>query len=108
MQFLVRNSVIANGHAHPEQSWSVKQLAETVALSPSRFAARFSTSLGERPMAYVNRWRMNIACRQFTPTQAGIETIAANVGYEGAAAFSRAFKKHTNISPAAWRKRQLP
>ena len=59
-------------------------------------------------MAYVTRWRMNIACRQFITMQVEIEIIAANVSDEGAASFSRAFKKHSNVSPAAWRKRELP
>ncbi len=51
---------------------------------------------------------MNIACRQFITMQVEIEIIAANVSDEGAASFSRAFKKHSNVSPAAWRKRELP
>ena len=42
-------------HTHPGHYWSVKHLAESVAMSPSRFAARFAETLGEPPMAYVTR-----------------------------------------------------
>lgn len=99
---------IAAIHARPGEDWSVPRLAAQVTMSPSRFAARFSQALGESPMAYVSQWRINIACRQLTSTRLGVEQIAANVGYENLAAFSRAFKKRVGESPAAWRAREQP
>jgi AraC-like DNA-binding protein len=77
-----------------------------VAMSPSRFAARFAESLGDSPMAYVTNWRMNVACRQLVTSRQGIDQIAASVGYESQAAFNRAFKKHVGLPPAAWRTRE--
>ncbi len=97
---------IAAIHSRPGKDWSVQRLADDVAMSPSRFAARFSESLGDSPMAYVTKWRMNVACRQLVTTRQSIDQIAANVGYESQAAFSRAFKKHVCVSPAAWRASQ--
>lgn len=94
---------IAMIHAQPGESWSVGRLAQGVAMSPSRFAARFSAALGDSPMAYVAKWRMNVASRLLNGTQQGIDQIAADVGYESLAAFNRAFKKHTGMPPAAWR-----
>lgn len=41
------------------------------------------------PIAYLARWRMQ---------------LAAQVGYDSEAAFSRAFKAAVGLSPAAWRK----
>ncbi|MDH5257393.1 MAG: AraC family transcriptional regulator [Gammaproteobacteria bacterium] len=35
-----------------------------------------------------------------------MDKIATDVGYESPAAFSRVFKKHMGISPAAWRTRE--
>jgi len=97
---------IAAFHLRPGEDWSVGRLADAVAMSPSRFAARFSESLGESPMTYVTKWRMNVACRQLTTTQRRVDQIAADVGYESHAAFSRAFKKYVGTSPAAWRTRE--
>lgn len=94
-------------HAHPGDVWSVNRLADGVAMSPSRFAARFTTALGDSPMAYVTKWRMNIAGRLLGESQQRIEEIATSVGYENVAAFSRTFKRHLGISPAVWRSRQL-
>lgn len=97
---------IALFHKQPGTAWSVQQLANEVAMSPSRFAARFAASLGDSPMAYISKWRMNLACHALINTQQRVEQIASDVGYENQAAFSRAFKKHIGVSPAVWRTRQ--
>jgi len=94
---------IAAIHERPGESWSVKKLADDVAISPSRFAARFAEALGDSPMAYVAKWRMNVACGQLATTRQSIDQVASSVGYESQAAFSRAFKKYVGISPAVWR-----
>lgn len=90
-------------HSNPSSDWTVSRLAQQVAMSPSRFAARFASALGDSPMAYVTKWRMNIAGRMLNETQQGIGEIAAHLGYENVAAFSRAFKRHLGVPPAAWR-----
>ena len=90
-------------HQQPGHHWSVKGLAEIVAMSPSRFAARFAQTLGESPMAYVTRWRMYIASRMLENLKNPVEHIANTVGYESLAAFSRAFKRHAGLPPATWR-----
>jgi len=94
---------IALIHANPGDTWTVQRLAECMSLSPSRFAARFVAAIGDSPMAYVTKWRMNVASRLLTQTQQGIQEIATTVGYESLAAFNRAFKKHLGLPPAAWR-----
>jgi AraC-like DNA-binding protein len=90
-------------HLNPAEEWSIPLLAGKVAMSPSRFAARFSESLGESPMAYVAKWRMNVACRKLSASRIGVDQVAADVGYESVAAFNRAFKKLVGLPPAAWR-----
>jgi AraC-like DNA-binding protein len=97
---------IAAIHASPGDDWSVSRLASQVAMSPSRFAARFSESLGASPMVYVTRWRMNVACRKLVASRLAVDQIAADVGYESPAAFNRAFKKLVGLPPAAWRARE--
>jgi AraC-like DNA-binding protein len=81
----------------------VPRLAAVVCMSPSRFAARFTAAVGDSPMVYVTKWRMNAACRLLKASQISIDKVAADTGYESQAAFSRAFKKHVGVSPVTWR-----
>lgn len=108
--FAIKDPVVGRAiamiHSHPGEDWSVKRLAQGVAMSPSRFAARFSAALGDSPMAYVTKWRMNVAGRLLDESRQGISEIAADIGYENVAAFTRTFKRHVGIPPAAWRVRQ--
>lgn len=86
--------------AHP---WTTEELARAVGLSRSAFAARFTTLLGEAPMGYLARWRMQIAADRLRQGQP-VARIAYEVGYESEAAFNRAFKRAFGTPPAAWRK----
>lgn len=93
-------------HAQPGIGWSVQRLAQEVAMSPSRFAARFADALGDSPMAYLTKLRMNVACRMLATSQVNIEQIASDVGYESAAAFNRAFRGYLGLPPGAWRAKE--
>ncbi len=98
---------IAAIHSRPGHRWSVQRLAAGVSISPSRFATRFTEAVGMSPMAYVATWRMHIACRSLKSGRQSVERIAASLGYESQAAFSRSFRKHLGLSPAAWRAREV-
>lgn len=90
-------------HAAPNERWTVQDLAAKVALSPSRFAARFREVTGRSVMSYAAAWRANLACRLLRESTLGLGEIAGRVGYESVPAFSRAFKAHLGQAPAAWR-----
>jgi AraC-like DNA-binding protein len=90
-------------HTSPIERWTVESLAATVALSPSRFAARFRHVVGRSVMGYVAAWRANLACRLLRESRLSLAEIAGRVGYESLPAFSRAFKAQLGLAPAAWR-----
>lgn len=92
-------------HADPGHRWSVPVLAGRVALSPSRFAARFRERVGESVGAYLTRWRMTVACRLLTDTEDSIAGIAERSGYGAVSSFTRAFSASLGIPPAEWRRR---
>lgn len=95
--------VITAIHSQPTYAWSVKELADLISLSPSRFAARFTEIMGTTPMAYVTRWRMYLASKLLNDTRLGLDQISTQVGYDNVAAFSRAFKRNVGSSPGVWR-----
>ena len=99
----VVGKAIALIHTHLTADWSVAQIAGEVALSPSRFAARFVAAVGVSPMTYLARWRMNRACCLLTDTPQEIAHIAAAVGYNHVTAFYRVFKRYVGVSPVQYR-----
>lgn len=97
------SEAIRHIHAAPAQDWSVQSLASIVALSQSRFAARFKETTGQSVMGYVSNWRANAACRLLRDTDLDLTQIAYRVGFESLPAFSRAFKEKLGKAPAIWR-----
>jgi AraC-like DNA-binding protein len=91
-------------HGRPAQAWTLEDLAKTAALSRSAFAERFTQVLGQPPIQYLTEWRMHVATGLLANGKDGIAQIAAQVGYESEAAFSRAFKKLIGSPPAEWRR----
>lgn len=93
-------------HARPEHPWTVEELGREVALSRSALHERFVEYVGEAPMHYLSQWRVQVAARLLRESTRTVATIAAEVGYESEAAFSRAFKRLVGLPPAAWRRAQ--
>jgi AraC-like DNA-binding protein len=92
-------------HARPAHPWTLESLAREAALSRSVLAARFADRVGMPPMQYLARWRMQLAAVDLA-AGGKVAAVAAHVGYESEAAFSRAFKKLVGTPPAEWRDRR--
>ena len=92
-------------HEAPEYRWTVAELAARVAMSRAVFARRFVALVGEPPLTYVTRWRMNLAAKALRSTDDSVERIGALVGYESSTAFGNAFRRHLSISPGQYRLR---
>jgi len=90
-------------HVAPGFSWTVGRLASKANLSPSRFSARFASTLGDSPMAYVSKWRMVLARRMLAEGDQTVASVSETLGYESQAAFNRAFRKIVGVSPSRWK-----
>jgi AraC-like DNA-binding protein len=88
-------------HRDPARPWSVASLARETAMSRSAFAARFTELVGEPVMRYVTRWRMHVALDWMQHDDVAVAELAARLGYDSEAAFSRAFKRTIGLSPGA-------
>ena len=91
-------------HARPAEAWTTELLAKEVGLSRSALADRFTSSLGEPPMRYLAKHRMNVAANLLQEGTRNSSNIAYAVGFNSEAAFSRAFKKEFGVPPGMWRK----
>jgi AraC-like DNA-binding protein len=91
-------------HGGLTREWTVDDLGREVGLSRSALADRFTRLIGEPPMRYLARWRLQVAATQLRNSDVPLARIAQQVGYESEAAFNRAFKRNFGVPPAAWRK----
>ena len=92
-------------HERPAYNWTIEELAKQVGQSRSVIAERFAFLVGTPPLHYLAHWRMQIASEALNSGNANIASIAAGIGYESEAAFSRAFKKIMGVPPSVWRRR---
>lgn len=90
-------------HLAPGDHWSVEGLAAAVGMSRSRFAERFTDLLGQSPMAYVSEWRLQKALVRLSYSETSVKEVAAEVGYQSAAAFTRAFAQRFGMPPSEYR-----
>lgn len=92
-------------HSNPASKSQVKDYAEQLHLSPSRFAHIFKSLTGVSPIEYKNNLRIENAKNMLINTNANIEEIGFEVGYDNLANFSKAFKNKTGLSPMQYRNR---
>ena len=87
-------------HRNLEEDWTLDRIAREVGMSRSRFAARFQSLMGCAPMSYLSELRLQKAMNLLTGTFEPVQRIAAQVGYQSPAAFTRAFSNRYGQSPS--------
>lgn len=85
-------------HEAPKKSWTLDDLARVAGMSRTRFAGHFRTQVGQTPIDYLTVWRMTVA-RQLLARGKPVKSVALQVGYRSAAAFSRVFNRVTGQAP---------
>jgi len=90
-------------HADPASPWTIESIAREVNLSRATLTRRFSALVGEAPLSYLTRWRMEVAARHLRETDKAVSTIARHVGYASEFAFSRAFSRLRGLPPGRYR-----
>jgi AraC-like DNA-binding protein len=91
-------------HARPDEPWTIESLGAEVHLSRATLARRFTELVGEPPLTYLTRWRMDLAARRLKDTTEPVEAIARGVGYRSEYAFNRAFSRHRGQPPGRYRR----
>ncbi|MBR5287433.1 MAG: helix-turn-helix domain-containing protein [Clostridia bacterium] len=83
----------------------IAQLARSCAMSESHFRKVFVAAMGETPVEYLNRYRIDRAVRMIR-TNAGdsISRIAETCGFASIATFNRNFLKYTGKNPSEMKK----
>lgn len=89
--------------ADPGAPHTVRSLAESVALSPSRFAHLFTLRTGRSPMRALREVRLRHAARLLEATDLTVERVAAASGFSSPFHFSRVFRARYGVPPGAYR-----
>lgn len=90
-------------HERPQEAWTVEELAQSVGQSRATFNRHFVELVGEPPAAYLARWRMSLTAHLLLHSELPLEAIAPRVGYESAAALSKAFRRARGVAPGRFR-----
>lgn len=87
----------------PEKRMSNADMAAELGVSESHFFRIFRNKYGQSPAAYMERLRIEHACRILTETERPITSIAMDLGFKTSQHFATIFKKNTGYSPRQWR-----
>lgn len=71
-------------------------------LSPSQFRKKFAVLTGTSPLSYLQRLRIQAACRELYLREKSIGEIAADSGFPTLSCFHRQFQEQMYCSPSAW------
>ena len=91
-------------HKEPTKKWTLDMLAKSVGMSRSALAERFNRFVGEPPMSYLAKWRMELASR-LLEEGVKVDAVAHEVGYSSESSFQRAFKKIMGIPAGQWKQK---
>ena len=98
-------------HTEPARQWTVEELGRRAGMSRAAFARRFATLVGEPPLTYLTRWRLQRSAHLLRRSDEPLHVISERVGYTSSFAFAKAFKRTYGIAPGRYRKdvaEQLP
>jgi AraC-like DNA-binding protein len=107
----LRDSTLARAlallHRDLARDWDVEGLARAAGASRATLGRRFAAEVGEPPLAYLARLRMQEAARRLQRSDASVAAIAHAVGYSSEFAFNRAFRRELGVPPGEYRRRSL-
>lgn len=83
----------------------IAEMVRRCGLAERSFKRRFTAATGLAPIAYVQRLRIEEAKRRLERTRASVDEISWQVGYEDPAFFRRLFRRVTQLTPGAYRRR---
>lgn len=83
----------------------LQELAGSLYINPDYLRHIFKQELGESPLNYLIRKRLDSACEMLSLSDLAVGKIACRVGLENAYYFSRIFRKRLGMTPTEYRKK---
>ena len=89
-----------------QRKLTLREMAETVNLSPWWLCHLFKADMGTSPERFLAQVRLEKAKQLLEDTFLSVKEIVTEVGMSDAAHFSRSFKTAYGVTPAKWREEQ--
>ena len=86
--------------AHPQEEYSLSELAQTAAMSPSSLRRKFKACYGQTLFDFLKEQRLQMA-RDYLLRGFSVQQAAHFTGYSYATNFTTAFRKHFGIAPSS-------
>lgn len=103
------DAVVANVQRWIEDAYAtgnpVEEMVHRSGLPERTFNRRFKQATGLTPVGYVQRLRIREAKRRLERTDASVERIGFDVGYQDPASFRRTFKRIAGMPPGSYRRK---
>lgn len=91
---------------HYMQDVSLDHAAEAMGMSTFYFSRMFRASYNQTFLEYLTVYRINRAVALLEQTDIPVREIAPRVGYADANYFTKVFKRHTGVTPTAYRQQE--
>ena len=98
---------IAYIETHYREKHTLTMLARRAGMSKPHFIRMFKKITGLPPVDYVNKTRIDQACKLLSKNQSGITQAALACGFSDSNYFSRTFKRYLGMSPRQYIKSYL-
>ncbi|MEI8248744.1 MAG: AraC family transcriptional regulator [Lentisphaerota bacterium] len=98
---------IAYIETHYREKHTLQMLARRAGMSKPHFIRMFKKITGLPPVDYVNKTRIDQACKLLSKDQSGITPVGLACGFSDSNYFSRIFKKYLGMSPRQYIKSYL-
>ena len=93
--------------AHFLEHWTLNQYASQLGLTPPRLNRLMLAESGHRALEIIHERLTREACRRLIFIAAPVSKLAAELGFDDPAYFSRFFTRRTGLSPHRWRQKHL-
>ncbi|WP_306010725.1 PocR ligand-binding domain-containing protein [Paenibacillus sp. P46E] len=90
-------------YSHKHENFTLEKMGQLCHISPSYFSRLFVRESGENFSVYISRLKMNWAKQLLETTELSINQISDQLSFCDAGYFIKIFKKHEQLTPAAYR-----